>query len=141
MNYPEVNQMKRSINSLRGFSLLVAVATMAGCLIPGINTPNEAGVQAQQSAGLNAAQRISPTGDREVLPAILQLSWTAVSGATAYEVYLGIDTLPPLIARVSSSSIVVRDLQSCSDQYWRVVAIVDGARISSPTWKFMTRCD
>jgi hypothetical protein len=133
--------MKRSVNSLRGLGLLVAAASMAGCLIPGVNAPTEDGAQARQSPGLSAARRISPAENREVLPAVLQLNWTAVSGATAYEVYLGVDTLPPLIAQVSSSSIVVRDLQSCSEQYWRVVAIVDGQRISSPTWKFMTSCD
>lgn len=134
--------MKRSTWLWGGLAMAGAALMVAGCLIPGINAPaNNGTISAGQTPGLSAARRISPTEDQEVLPSVVQLNWTAVSGATAYDVYLGVDTLPPLIAEVTNTSIVVRDLQSCTDQYWRVVAIVGDQQISSPTWSFSTSCN
>ena len=67
--------------------------------------------------------------------------WTNVAGAVSYDVHLGPDTNPPLVVTVTATSYVVRDLQECSQQYWRVVATnADGQIVSSPVWSFKTTC-
>lgn len=115
---------------------------MGGCIIPGVNEENaDASARSTAQFGSVAPKRISPTQPTGISPTVVQLSWTSVSGAVSYEVYLGPDTNPPLLVRVNANSYVVRDLSECLTQYWRVVAIdADGAIVSSAIWSFTTRC-
>lgn len=128
----------------RSWLLLVALsATASGCLIPGVNTgEGDADAQLRSPQGINAARPLGPrVGEIDVIPTITQLNWTAVPSAVAYDVYLGIDPLPPLVTRTDASNLVIRDLPECAQHYWRVVAVFeDGTFISSPTWTFTTRC-
>ena len=112
---------------------------LAGCLMPGATV--DQGQTAQQTrAFTDAARPLQPRSDTPANDPLL-LSWTAVSGATHYQVYLGIDTNPPLLAVVDRTSLYVRDLPECATHHWRVVAMDDdGNLISSPTWQFETRC-
>lgn len=88
-----------------------------------------------------APRRINPLDDENVSANILQLTWTPTAGAVSYEIHLGTDTNPPVLASTSATTYTVRDLPACSDQYWRIVATLgDDSVVSSPTWKFKTAC-
>jgi hypothetical protein len=116
-----------------------------GCVQPGQALDPNATTdgQATQNASLRAPRLISPGADAErVAPNLVQLVWSATPGATAYEVYLGPDTNPPLLVRVPGTSYLLRDLPTCMRQYWRVLAVdADGPIVSSTIGTFETRCD
>lgn len=93
------------------------------------------------SVKLIAPLRLSPRdNEQQVNERLAQLSWTAVAGAETYEVYLGPDLNPPLVAITDVPVLLVRDLSACTEQHWRVVARNADFAVSSPTWKFKTRC-
>jgi hypothetical protein len=126
---------------------LVAAAAMmlglaAGCIIPGVNDATDEG--GTDTAGraqlLIAPQRIAPVAEKDLPTAVLGLTWSAVTGATQYDVYFGADPNPPLLASVTTTSYNLFRLPECETQYWRVVARTGTQSISSPTWKFQTRC-
>ena len=50
------------------------------------------------------------------------LSWSAVSGATSYDLYLGTSTTPPFHSNSSSTSKAVSGLAASTTYYWKVVA-------------------
>ncbi|MFL6246492.1 MAG: hypothetical protein ACJ74H_10745 [Thermoanaerobaculia bacterium] len=50
------------------------------------------------------------------------LSWSAVSGATSYDLYLGASTTPPFYSSTSSTSIAVSGLAASSTYNWKVIA-------------------
>jgi len=133
----------RTIAARLGFrSMVGGFLLLSGCIIPGVND-EQAGDQgaARRLPTIVAPRAVSPQPDAEdVQTAVLQLFWTATPGATAYDVHLGLDTNPPLVATVTGTSLVLRDLPECSTQYWRVVAVREDDAVSSPTWKFTTRC-
>ncbi len=117
---------------------LGALGTLAGCPVPSLSD-NDA---ARQAPRLVVPRPIRPAVDAEdVQQDFLLLTWTAVPGATRYEVYLGLDLNPPLIAVTDSTSLLVNDLPGCAKHQWRVVAVrEDDSRVSSATWRFTTRC-
>lgn len=119
---------------------LALAALCGGC--PPLLAPGPDGTDTgARSASQIAARRIAPSRTENLPTATLTLSWTAVPNAASYSVFFGIDPNPPLLARVTNTSITVRDLPSCATHYWRVVAESDDASISSATWIFRTRCD
>ena len=61
-------------------------------------------------------------------------------GRMEYDLYFGVDPNPPLVASLAQTSQDMIDLPVCTTHYWRVVARNDTQSISSPTWKFKTRC-
>lgn len=129
--------------SIITMSLLAAISLgSAGCTFIGAPAGGAAANQRARTApGLVAPRRIAPVAEEGVLASIVQLNWTAVPGANSYQVYLGVDSLPPMLAEVHGTSIVVRDLPTCTTHYWRIVAVMDDGSVSSPTWKFKTRCE
>jgi hypothetical protein len=64
------------------------------------------------------------------------LQWGAASNATAYEVYAGMQSPPPLLATVTALSHSVTNLTPGSVMYWRVVARNSAGTASSQQWSF-----
>ncbi len=120
--------------------LATTVALTGGCIIPGLG--GVAGNAGNNAAGdiLVAPQRVNPLSEDGLPTTLVSLAWSTVPGATIYDVYFGLDPNPPLVTSVSDSTYTVRDLPACTLHYWRIVARNDTQSISSPTWKFTTRC-
>lgn len=114
----------------------VAALLVCGCLVgaPALLDSNPA---LSMSA---APRRIAPMMVEDVSATVVQLTWSAVPGATSYTVHFGVDTNPPEIAATTATSYVVRELPACTTHYWRVVATSGDEFVSSVTWTFKTRC-
>ena len=127
--------MHRTTLSLLTGAALVA---LAGCPVQDLPQADAA----RQAPRLTAPRPIRPAVDAEdVQTDFLLLTWTAIPGATRYEVYLGLDLNPPRVATTDTTSLLVSDLPGCATHQWRVVAVRDdGSRVSSVTWRFTTRC-
>lgn len=113
-------------------------AAMCGCLAPGVAQEDVGGAG---DSAMKAPRRLSPTTDTNVRLDNVRLSWIESPGATQYQIYLGVDTNPPLLTTVTGNAYIVRDLPACSNIYWRVVAVGATETVSSPTWKFATQCN
>lgn len=73
--------------------------------------------------------------------AITSLTWTAVSGATSYDVYFGAGALPGTVtANVTTNSWTISPaLAASTTYYWKVVAKnACGDAVGSSTWSFTT---
>ncbi len=81
------------------------------------------------SAPANGATGVSQTP---------RLSWSASSGATSYDVYLGTTSSPPLATNTTVTSYSPATLSAGTLYYWRVVAKNTGGSNSSATWSFTT---
>lgn len=124
------------------FALAGSLALGGGCIIPGINDATDDGTtdQAARTEVFVAPQRLAPLAEENLPSAFVGLAWTAVPGAMEYDLYFGVDPNPPLVASLAQTSQDMIDLPVCTTHYWRVVARNDTQSISSPTWKFKTRC-
>lgn len=111
-----------------------------GCVTTDDLQPGPGADTARKSPRLTTPLRLDPLAEEDIFPEFVNLRWSAVPGATMYAVYLGIDTNPPLLATVSDTRILVRDLPYCTVHQWRVVALSEEEAVSSPTWSFKTRC-
>jgi uncharacterized protein (TIGR03437 family) len=90
------------------------------------------------SALASPAQPSPLTGATGVTTALM-LTWSAVSGATSYDVYLGTSAPPPLVTNVPATSYAPGKLNAGTTYYWRVVARTSGFKIGSgPAWSFTT---
>jgi hypothetical protein len=124
-----------------GLALLTLLAA-GGCLLGVAEGGDGTGSGDQPPLdGFDAPSRLSPRIQDDVMPNLVYLSWTNVADADHYEVYVGPDTNPPLVATVTVNNHVMRDLPECTEHYWRVVAVRGDSRISSAVWIFKTRCD
>lgn len=72
--------------------------------------------------------------------AVSALSWTAVSGATSYDVYFGTTTTPSLVSSAQTGTTYSTSTLSANTQYyWKVVAKNScGDAVGSSTWTFTT---
>jgi len=78
---------------------------------------------------LNGATGISPNST---------LTWSAVSGATSYDVYFGVGN-PPLVANVAGTSWPITGASANLTYTWRIVARgASGTLASSDSWSFST---
>jgi len=82
--------------------------------------------------------RPAPASGTTDLRAPLALTWSAVAGAQAYEVYLGPTADPGRVAVVATTTHIVQSLQDETTYYWRVVAVRPERRVSSQVWMFTT---
>jgi len=99
--------------------------TPTGCV------PNQ--IQIQTTAPVNGATDV---------PTTTELTWSATGAITAYDLYFGTASDPPLLdANLSETRQTVRGLTSGTKYFWRVVArsSCDPAGISSQTVSFTTR--
>jgi len=134
---------KIRFTTARVFPLVAAVAFASGCLMTDAMLVAAGDASAARRSTFSVAPRPgSPRQQAENVPTSVLLSWSPAPGAARYDVYLGLNTDPPLLATVDHTNYLVRDLPACAVHYWRVVAIDDaGNTISSPTQQFTTRCD
>lgn len=122
-----------------GMALVTAILA-GGCLFGAAEDDGTGSSEPPPLDGFDAPSRLSPRIQDDVMPNLVYLSWTNVSSADYYEVYVGPDTNPPLVATVTVNNHVMRDLPECTDHYWRVVAVRDDSKVSSAVWTFKTRC-
>lgn len=138
-----MHAITRRFTDVRLLAGAAAVLTLlGGCIIPGVNDATDEGGTdtAARAALIVAPQRIAPLAEKNLPSGVLGLTWSAVPGATEYDIYFGLDSNPPLLTTVTSTSYTVYSLPTCQTHYWRIVARSDTQSISSTTWKFETRC-
>ncbi|MCK4791683.1 MAG: VCBS repeat-containing protein [Desulfobacteraceae bacterium] len=68
----------------------------------------------------------------------IDLDWEDSTGATSYDVYLGITSPPPYAASVTESYYDPGGLGACETYYWKIVAKNDSGDIEGPEWSFST---
>jgi hypothetical protein len=79
------------------------------------------------SAPANGASGISQTPT---------LTWSAVTGATSYDVYFGTSPTPPLVTNTTSTSYSPAALVTGTTYYWRIVGKNDTGSTTSLTFSF-----
>jgi hypothetical protein len=68
------------------------------------------------------------------------LHWTASSGATTYDVYLGTSSTPPLVTSITGTSYTPgAALSRRTTYFWKVVAKNTSGTVTSPVWSFTIR--
>ncbi len=67
------------------------------------------------------------------------LVWTASSGATSYDVYLGTSSSPPLAGNTTNTTFPLGTLSPGTTYYWRIAATNASGSTSSATWSFVTQ--
>jgi hypothetical protein len=87
---------------------------------------------------LAAPVLLSPANGATGISRTPVLSWTAVSGGTAYDIYFGTSATPTLIGTVTGTSATVSGLQALTTYYWKVVARSTSGQASSAVWSFRT---
>ena len=66
------------------------------------------------------------------------LTWSASSGATSYDVYVGTTSPPPLATNTTATSYAPGTLSTSTMYYWQIVARNLAGTGASQTWSFMT---
>ncbi len=79
-----------------------------------------------------------PANGASGIPVTQALSWSACSGATSYDVYLGTSAAPGLVGTVTAAAYTPASLAAGTTYYWRVVAKNSAGSTSSATWSFAT---
>ncbi len=67
------------------------------------------------------------------------MQWTAVPGATAYDLYVGTTASPPRIGTVGGTMVTVYGFQPGTLYYWKVVARTPTGSLSSAVASFQTK--
>jgi uncharacterized protein (TIGR03437 family) len=67
------------------------------------------------------------------------LTWTAVSGATSYDVHFGATNPPPLAGNATCPSYTPLNLTGSTTYYWQVVPKGSSGLVSSPVQSFTTQ--
>ena len=90
------------------------------------------------TGALAAVSLLFPLNGANGMPANSTLTWSAVSGATSYDVFFGTGN-PPLAANVASTSWAIAGATPNVTYSWHVNAKnAAGTLASSPTWSFST---
>lgn len=132
---------RRKTGWLLGLCAVATAAGTAGCLFGPDAADDGSGREAAPRARLGAPVLFAPSANAENVSASLVLfSWSRVPGAVEYELYAGPDSNPPLIVTTDQTTYQLVDLPTCTAHYWRVVAVGETERTSSPVWRFTTRC-
>jgi len=81
---------------------------------------------------------LTPSNGATSVPISTSLTWTAMAGATSYDVYLGATNPPTFVTNVASTNYSPTPLAAATQYYWRVVA--KSATMSNPSaiWSFST---
>ncbi len=67
------------------------------------------------------------------------LNWSAASGATSYDVYMGTSSTPPFAINVTGTTYAPGTLSVNTLYYWNIVAKNGGGSTASSTWSFTTQ--
>ncbi len=134
--YPPIVVVFRIGSTALSQASFAAIATGSGAaLTRGVNLDN-----VYDSQSVAAPVLISPSNDAgHVLPNVT-LSWTG-STNSHYDVYLGANPTPPLVATVSGPAFIPTGLVNGSEYYWRVVASNAIGAASSKLAAFATGLD
>ncbi|HXN46112.1 MAG TPA: S8 family serine peptidase, partial [Bryobacteraceae bacterium] len=82
---------------------------------------------------------ISPANGASGVSFTPTLSWSAVAGATSYDIYLGTMVPPPAVSSTTATSYAPGVLYGSNVYYWRIVAKNGNGSSGSPTWSFTTQ--
>jgi hypothetical protein len=92
---------------------------------------------------INCTTLVSPTDGQtnvDINAGAAQLTWSAVAGATSYDVYLGAtSTTMNLLGNIAATTVGITGLLNSTTYFWKIVA-KSGAlgAASCPTWSFTT---
>ena len=67
------------------------------------------------------------------------LAWSAVSGASTYDVYISTAPSPGLAGSIKGTSAQVMGTRANTVYYWKVIAHVGSSTVSSDVWSFKTK--
>jgi hypothetical protein len=96
--------------------------------------------RASCTAAPQSFNNLSPVNGATGVPLPVNLTWTASSGATQYDVYLGTDAGSlALMATVYKPQATLTGLSFRKTYYWRIVAKNPCGSTSGPLWSFTTR--
>ena len=136
-----------SVNQTSWVNSGLSPATTYSYRLQAYNASGPSGYSNTASATTTSAPTAPPTTPANPSPANgatgvqpSAVSWSAVAGATSYDVFFGTATNPPLyVANVSSPSAGLSRLAAGTAYYWRVVAKNAAGSTSGPTWLFTTK--
>lgn len=80
----------------------------------------------------------SPASGATSVATSAALSWSAVSGATSYDVYFGTASTPSLVGNVTAASYSPGTLTAGATYYWKVIAKNAIGTAPSTVWSFST---
>ena len=66
------------------------------------------------------------------------MQWTAVTGAQAYDIFIGTTPVPAPIGTVRGTAVTVSGFQSGTLYYWKIVARTASGSVTSPVASFRT---
>lgn len=81
---------------------------------------------------------VSPANGATSVSLTPLMQWTAVSGATGYDIYIGTNASPARIGTVSGTAVYVSGFRSGTLYYWKVVARTAAGSSSSTLASFTT---
>jgi beta-glucanase (GH16 family) len=90
------------------------------------------------AGALTAPALSSPANGAGNITVTPTLTWSAASGATSYDVYLGTASSPPMVANTTATTYASPALASGTVYYWQIVARSSGGTAASATWSFTT---
>ncbi len=88
--------------------------------------------------GSSGPTLISPANGATGLPLLIYMQWSAVSGASSYDIYVGTSPSPGRIGTVYGTAVNVRGFQPGTTYYWKVVARTATGMLSSAVGSFTT---
>lgn len=109
-----------------------------------LDTATNAQIGVKASAGSmanGAANLICPvpaSGAVDVVAETNALTWTAIEGATSWDVYFGTNSPPSLITNLILREFNPGSLIANTDYFWKVVANKPGGTVVSDIWRFHT---
>jgi fibronectin type 3 domain-containing protein len=92
-------------------------------------------VAAANSSGLTL---LSPKDGATGVSTRPVMQWSAVTGATMYDLYVGMSASPAYIGSVNATSVTVSGFKAQSTYYWKVIARTAGGQVSSAVASFKT---
>jgi hypothetical protein len=90
------------------------------------------------AGALTAPVLLSPAHGATGVSLSPTLQWSAVAGATAYDVYLGTTTSPIRLGSISGTSVRISGLRRATVYYWKIVARSGTSSASSAQRSFRT---
>src|SRR5579863_263851 len=102
------------------------------------NTSNDTASITTTVAGLPGPVLLSPANGATGTSLTPLLVWSAVPGASSYDVFFGVFSNPSLVTNTVSTSYSPGTLKSNSTYFWQIVAKTSGGSAPSPIFSFST---